>query len=226
MVNLVFLSAEQEWPLSDYAVVLHGFDRQMFDLESWHRPGSFGGMTITGIWLNGSIQVQTQHRLAPRDQSAPIRATWELPADLEPARGWPVGTDDDIHAVDTNDLRDANCVAVVRCQPRPDSVVLAVAATDVAAAEAAWRPRLGARVCVVHSRWSKAELDAVTSTPLQHWVDWAIEFIGHPVDEHFQSSVDVTLLAVTPALASWAESLPADILTVQPTLTPAARRTR
>ena len=63
---------------------------------------------------------------------------------------------------DLGDLRETGAaVAVTIFRPSEDQAVLVVAADDTAAVAARLRPQLGKLLCVVPSRWSRAELDAI-----------------------------------------------------------------
>jgi hypothetical protein len=140
-----------------------------------------------------------------------------------PEGGWPVGTQQDLMELDLFDLRASeNCVTTVTYRPRENSVVLVVAVTDVAAAEAQWRPVVGPRLCVVRSRWSKRQLEEVTDVLRAGWQRWAISMISRPVDDQAQSCVDTEVLRVLPDLARWAAWLPDGILEVRATLIPAS----
>jgi hypothetical protein len=55
----------------------------------------------------------------------------------------------------------AVAVTLFRLGPNRAVIVLVVAAGDVAAVEARLRPQLGESLCVVPSRWTKAQLDTV-----------------------------------------------------------------
>lgn len=57
-------------------------------------------------------------------------------------------------------------------------LVLVVAAADPDAVEAQLRPQLGDLLCVVTSRWTKAELDAVRAHLHAHWEQWNLYGLG------------------------------------------------
>ncbi len=178
--------------------------------------------TIVGIWLGDAIKVLSQTPTPPEDHQPEVAAQdWMIPPCPAPDQGWPAGTQEDLMDLGLSDLRASdNCVTTVTYRPRADSVVLVVAATDVAAAEAQFRPIVGPRLCVVHSRWSTRELQEVTDVLLAGWHHWAISMISRPVDGTAQSWVDTEVLRVLPDLARWAARLPDGILEIRPTLTP------
>ncbi len=70
------------------------------------------------------------------------------------------------------------------------------------------------------SRWSRAELDGVCAQLAGHWEDWALDRFGERADEQGQPSIEATLVRVTATIADWADSLPAGLLTLVPSLTP------
>jgi hypothetical protein len=76
---------------------------------------------------------------------------------------------------DLGDLRETRAaVAVTLFRPGPDLAVLVVAASDVAAVEARLRPQPGESLCIVPSRWTNAELDAVGDYLHRHHEQWAL----------------------------------------------------
>jgi hypothetical protein len=62
--------------------------------------------------------------------------------------------------------------------------VLVVAAGDVAAVEARLRPQLGESLCIVPSRWTKAQLDTVGDYLHYQWELWRLYGLGlHNTDD-------------------------------------------
>ena len=228
-IPLIGLPPGQRLPRSNNAIRLLDLDADP-DLGA-QRTGSVSGgrwSTVTGIWLGEAIRVLSQVPLAPADRYAePALPDWTVPPCSAPDGGWPSGTQQDLMELDLFDLRASeNCVTTVTYRPRVDSVVLVVAATDVAAAEAQWRPVVGPRLCVVRSRWSKHQLEEVTGALRAGWQRWAISMISRPVDNQARSSVDTEVLRVVPDLARWAARVPEGILEVRATLTPATVSSR
>lgn len=138
-----------------------------------------------------------------------------------PPGDWPAGSAQDLFKTDLKFLIDAdNCVSTVMFRPRPDSVVMVVVATNTEEAEAAWRPVLGPRLCIVRSRWTKGQLDQVRDDLVSRWEEWTISAIGGPIAEDAQRSVDALVLRVMPGMAAWARDLPDGLFHVTPTLRP------
>lgn len=222
-IPLIRLPPGQRLRRSDNAIRLLNYDPG----ASTARTGSVDGSqwsTVTGIWVGDAIKVLSQRPLAPTDRyGEPSFPDWTVPPCSAPDGGWPSGTQQDLMELELSDLRASeNCVTTVTYRPREDSVVLVVAVTDVAAAEAQWRPVVGPRLCLVRSRWSKRQLEEVTDVLRAGWQRWAISMISRPVDDQAQSSVDTEVLRVLPDLARWAARLPDGILEVRATLIPAS----
>lgn len=224
-IPLSYFGPGHQAPLSEYAVRLIGGDPLAVCAEFTDDGGIPGWATVTGTWLGDAILVHEQDPRPPRDHrpdNPSIPPT--NPPCPEPPGGWPAGTPDDILTHHLPDLvRSENCVATAFFPPRPGSTVVVVAVSDVAAAEQAWRPRLGERLGIVPSRWSTAELEAVTSTLCEHWDEWTISHIARPTGEHLQSTVEPRLFRVTPGMAAWAAALPDGILDPRPSLTVVAK---
>ena len=93
-----------------------------------------------------------------------------------------------------------------------------VAAADRDAVEAQLRPQLGDLLCVVTSRWTKAELDAVRAHLHAYWEEWNLYQLGPLNGEDGQTRMAAQLTRVLPEIADWADSLPCDILALDPWL--------
>ena len=65
-------------------------------------------------------------------------------------------------------------VAVTLFRPSEDRAVLVVAASDQAAVEARLRPQLGVLLCVVPSRWTKAQLDEIGDYLRERHEQWQL----------------------------------------------------
>ena len=80
---------------------------------------------------------------------------------------------------DLGDLRDTGAaVAVTLFRPSEDRAVLVVAASDQAAVEARLRPQLGVLLCVVPSRWTKAQLDEIRDYLWERREQWQLSRMG------------------------------------------------
>jgi hypothetical protein len=173
--------------------------------------------TITGMWLGDAIQVQSQSPTGPPPRPIP---DWTMPPCPAPRRGWPRGKTDENLDFEGGDL-DGLAVSVVIFRPSPDQAVLVVAASDVDAAKAVLEPQLPGRLCVVPSRWTGPQLDAVQAHLNLHSEDWALDSWGPAVDAHGQPYVEAELLRMTAEIAEWVAGLPVGLLKLVPSLTPA-----
>lgn len=175
-----------------------------------------GAATITGTWSAGELRVQRQ--AAPRPYIHQHFPRWVTPPGPAPAGGWPRG---DHLRFDRADLPDASVVTVTVFRPGQDQEVLVVAATDTGAAEAWLRPRFGDRLCVVASRWTTEELEAVRAHLDARHRAWKLVGLGQSTSEDGQACIAARLTLVLPEIASWAASLPTGIVSLDPWLMPA-----
>jgi len=112
-------------------------------------------------------------------------------------------------------------VAVTLFHPGMSQAVLVVAAADLAVVEARLRPQLGKSLCVVPSRWTQDQLDAVRDHLHQRWRHWNLYELGPQHAEDGQAHITARLVRVLPEIAVWAASLHAGIVALEPWLTPA-----
>lgn len=105
-------------------------------------------------------------------------------------------------------------------RPSEDQAVLVVAAADPAAVEARLRPQLGELLCVVPSKWTRAELEAVRVHLHAHREEWNLyAFGGYSSAEDGQARITASLTRMLPEVAAWASDLRAGILDLDPWLT-------
>ena len=178
-----------------------------------------GFATVTGIWSGGQLRA-TRQTIPKR---APHRSPrWETPPCPAPAGGWPHltwGHGDHNLDYDLGDLMDTGAaVSVTTFRPSEDQAVLVVAAADNAAVEAFLRPQLGELLCVVASRWTRAEFDAVRAHLNERWEKWSLYQLGESSGEDGQACTEAKLTRVLPEIAEWAASLPSGIVAFDPWL--------
>jgi len=106
-------------------------------------------------------------------------------------------------------------------RPGAGQAVLVVAAAAPEAVEARLRPQLGQRLCVVPSRWTKAQLDDVTSQLHQRLGQWNLSTLGRTSAVDGQALISAHLFRVLPEIAAWARPLPPGIVAFKPWLLPA-----
>ena len=95
-----------------------------------------------------------------------------------------------------------------------------VAATDVDAVTRQLSPHLPNQLCVVPSRFTRAQLDEVRDVLRAHWRQWRLESFGTGPDAQAQPFIRAELFRVTAEMAEWADTLPAGLLRLHPALTP------
>jgi hypothetical protein len=185
-------------------------------LEGWAR--------ISGSWTGSLLRAELQDQQRPPPEEFP---DWEEPPCPPPAGGWPRqrrGAGWENPDVDLGDLRDTGAaVAVTVFRPRKSQPVLVVAATDAGAVEAVLRPQLGPRLCIVPSRWTRAQLREIHDQLFGHWDDWNIFRGGELNASDGQPYLTASFTMVLPEMAAWARDVPDGILVLDPWLAPGQR---
>ena len=206
-------------PASRVAVRIVGAD---FDELSgrFQRQGAVEGYAIlTGTWSAGHLRVEHQ---APPERQRGERPRWRMPPCPPPDGGWPTrfrGSGDRNLDYDLGHLRETGVAVAVTCfRPSDDQAVLVVAATDPEVVEAHLRPQLGQLLCVIPSKWSRDELEAVRAHLHAHHEDWNLYQWGYRTTGDGQGQISACLTRMLPEVAEWAASLPSGILRLQPWL--------
>ena len=192
-----------------------------FDAVSnrFERSGAVEGRAlVTGTWSGGQLHVEQQAAPPPHGARRP---RWVTPPCPPPPQGWPILMRRIELCYDLGDLQTTGAaVAVGIFRPGPNRAVLVVAAGDVAAVEARLRPQLGESLCVVPSRWTKAQLDVVGDYLHYQWEPWGLYGLGLHYTDDGQARMAAQLVRVLPEIAAWAAALPKDILLLEPWLMP------
>lgn len=191
----------------------------------WHAPAP-GEQVRLG---DESIEVETQtpEGPAPRPRAGkthppcpPPPGGW--PQNVVWYEGWPHSAVSDLD-LDIRDLESSGAMvhrAIFR--PTEDQEVLVVAATDVEAVTRRLSPSLPNQLCVVRSRFTRAQLDEVGDVLHAHFQEWRLESFGtgnsDPQGQPFATAEPVR---VTPELAAWADTLAKGLLVLNPTIAPA-----
>ena len=184
-----------------------------------------GFATVTGVWSGDQLRAIRQ---TIPESASPHFPRWETPPCPAPAGGWPHltsgrrGLNLDYDIGDLMDTRAAVSLTIFR--PSEDQAVLVVAAADTDAVEAKLRPQLGELLCVVASRWTRAEFDAVRAHLNERWEQWKLFELGESSSEDGQACTEAKLTRVTPEIAAWAASLPSGIVAFDPWLRHASRQ--
>jgi hypothetical protein len=200
------------------------------------RDGAVEGYAaVTGVWAADHLRGERQDVYAPQHRKSP---NWKVPPCPPPPGGWPhqrwVYDIQDVQTgerpaaqyvglnYDLGDLQETGAaVAVTMFRPSEDQAVLVVAAADPEAVEAYLRPQLGELLCVVPSKWTTAQLEAVRAHLGAHHENWNLyAWGGYSSTEDGQAKLSASLTRILPEVAAWADSLPAGILDLKPWLTP------
>jgi hypothetical protein len=177
-----------------------------------------GWALVTGTWSGGQLHVERQAAPPPHGTWRP---RWTTPPCPPPPGGWPTRLRRIEVSYDMGDLQITGAaVAVSISRPGPNRAVLVVAAGDVAAVEARLRPQLGGSLCVVPSRWTKAQLDTVGDYLHHQWEPWGLYELGLRITDDGQPHLGARLVRVLPEIAAWAATLPDGILLLEPWLMP------
>jgi hypothetical protein len=186
--------------------------------DRFERDGAVEGFaTLTGIWLATHLRVEAQALPEHQPHESP---RWQMPPCPAPEGGWPHltwGHGDKNLDYELGDL-DQTGAAVARTLFRPseDQAVLVVAAMDPNAVEAQLRPQLGPLLCVVPSKWTRAELEAVRARLHAHHEEWNLYMWGYgPTTDEGQAQITARLTRMLVEVAAWADSLPAGILDLE-----------
>jgi hypothetical protein len=178
---------------------------------------AYGWVTVVGTWRVDAIEVRSLSRYTP----PAFGERWTTPPCPPPDGGWPRGTWALRSKIDFSELLASGAaVTVAIFWPSRTQAVIVVAASDIPAVEAALRPLLGQGLCVVHTRWSRAELAAVRAHVEARFDEWTIQSVRESVDNTGQALVCVNLGRVTPDVAAWAGGIPHGMLLLDASLMP------
>jgi hypothetical protein len=211
-----------------FAVRAHGVDLDRLDHPKQHDGGILEGWTtLTGTWRRRELHVRTQTPIPPsEDWTNP----WTTPPCPPPAAGWPTAP---VHGPATaanlpaeppqpDEQAELTITQLTQFQPHPAQPVLVVAAEDPERVEQALRPRFGAALCVVRSRYRRHEIDET----LQRLRDeqmarrWLITSSGQSASSDGQPTVTAEFTWIEPEVAEWAATVPDGLLDLAVWLTP------
>ena len=165
----------------------------------FEKDGSVEGWAaVTGTWSGEQLRVERQD--APVSEPA-VHARWVTPPCPAPDGGWPATErrGDIGLSYDLGDLTSTGAAtAVTLFHPSKNQAVLVVAAADLAAVEAQLRPQLGTSLCVVPSRWTQDQLDAVRDHLDQRWQHWNLLRLGPQHDQDGQAHIAAGLVPGSP----------------------------
>jgi hypothetical protein len=206
-------------PASRLAVRIVGADFDGLSGRFEREAAVEGYAMLTGIWAAGQLRVEHQ---APPERHDGERPRWQVPPCPPPEGGWPRptwGSADKILDYDLGNLRETGvAVAVTSFRPSENLAVLVVAASDPDVVEAQLRPQLGQLLCVIRSKWTRDELEAVRAHLKAHHEDWYLYRWGYTTASDGQGQISARLTRMLPEVSQWASALPAGILRLQPWL--------
>lgn len=202
---------------SGRGVLAHGVDLEDLADRRSKDGGVEGWAALGGLWRADHLAVSEQNPARPVRRQH--RSGWERPPCDPPPGGWPHGpTDADPDPGPPEDIPEA--VAVTLFRPSTTQVVLVVATTEPALAEAVLRPLYGPAVCIVPSGWTAQSVDRVQADLRRHWADWTLYVSGRTSSHAGQAVVTAELVRVLPEMVDWAASIPEGLLEVDAWLTP------
>ena len=106
-------------------------------------------------------------------------------------------------------------------RPGSRQAMLVVTSDDPELTTRRLAPVYGDRLCVVRSKWSRAQIETVRRELKAHMHDWNAYIGGFGgSDAQGQVRFELEVVHVLPALASYAERLPDGLLVVNPWLAP------
>jgi hypothetical protein len=205
---------------SGLGVPVIGVDLARLDGRREQQGAVEGSATLGGTWQSERLVVAEQ---GPPTGSAFEGPAWRRPPCPEPAGGWPEGDVDENIEIPAVLGAAHQITSVALFRPSWRQVVLVVAAEQPQQVEAALRPRYGARLCVVPSRWTHRQVDDVAGRLSAEVSRWLIYIFGESTAEDGQPLLTVELTRVLPSMAAWARAIPAGLLSIRPWLTPKAR---
>lgn len=212
---------------NEYAVRAHGVDLDRLDRTKRHDGGIVEGWaTLTGNWRHGGLHVESQTAPSGRDR----RVSWTDPPCRPPEGGWPTVP---VHPPMTSanppvwppsrDEWPALTITSITCfRPSATQPVSVVAAEDPELAERALRPKLGAGLCVVRSRYSGDEIDSTRQRLHEEMMShrWPITSFGSSSSADGQPTVHARFVRIEPEVAAWAETVPDGLLDLEVWLSP------
>lgn len=210
-----------------YAVRTHGVDLDRLDRTERHDDGIVEGWaTLTGRWRQGELHVESQTAPTARDRMVP----WTNPPCPPPEGGWPTvpvhppmtRANPPVRPPNHDEWPALTITSVTVFSPSATQPVLVVAAEDPELAERALRPKLGAGLCVVSSRCSRAEIDRTRQRLHAEMMShrWPVTSFGSSSSADGQPTVRATFVRIDPEIAEWAQTVPDGLLDLEIWISP------
>ena len=201
-----------------------------------------GGATLTGTYRDGTLIVEQQEVPPP---PSPAEESREEPPCPAPDGGWPrdpsilrgpgYEPEGDANMMAEQPAMDryraahpGDVLTIALLRPFPDSVLMGVSAVDeqaAARAEEALRPTYGERLCIVVSRFTRAQVTAARQAiPVGGEEGTRLGALaggGEGVGGDLQVEVEFDVVMVTEELQRRASGHPAGLVVLRPWLVPA-----
>lgn len=205
---------------SGLGVAVRGVDTNRL-LGRRDKEGAYEGWaTLTGAWRNGLLDVDDQRPERPHHRSEEI--AWTAPPCREPSGGWPAGGELELPDAHEALVLARTVVASTIFRPVDRGPVLVVAASDPQLVADELVPLLGGRVCIVKTRYTAQEVDAVRHEIDANFEAWQACTSGTTSDSGGQVLLTLELVRVVPEVVERASAWPGHLVAVRPWLTPVA----
>jgi hypothetical protein len=202
---------------SGLGVRVRGVDLDDLDRRRLKDGALEGWAQLIGHWTGAELAVDEQD--AP---SWPVRPgpRWDSPPCEPPTGGWPHGRREENLEPPPELEGDAAVVGVAMARPSPTQVVLVVVSTEPDRTRGQLGARYQSRLCVVASRWTRAQVQGVQAQLEARMGGWQVYQTGQTVGEDFQIRFEVEAVQVVAKFAEWASTVPDGLLQLQAWLFP------
>jgi hypothetical protein len=212
-----------------YAVRAHGVDVDHLDRRVEYGTDGVieGWTTLAGTWRDRELHVHTQSSMPALEARL---GRWTTPPCPPPVGGWPTvpiirpmtAANLPAQPPQPHEWAALTITQVTHFRPHPTQPVLVVAAEDPERAERALRPRFGAALCVVASRYRQYEV-AATVLRLRNELSahrWPMTSTGRAASNDGQPTVTAHFAWIEHEVAEWAATAPDGLLDLDVWLTP------
>ena len=188
-------------------------------LDRHEKDGAIEGWaTVECIWSADTLQAIEQRAERPTVVQHP---SWTEPPCPPPADGWPSGDAFMLPPELHQELEAAGLLLnMTLFHPPGAGPVLVIAASDPDAVIARLGTFATSRICVVRSRYSRAEIIDVRQELRARFDDWRSFGSGQTSSADGQIRFFVQVVRVVPELAAWAANVSEGLLKVRPWLAP------
>lgn len=203
---------------SGLGVTVRGVNLDDLDRRRLKDGALEGWAQLIGHWTGAELAVTEQHAPSWPEQPEP---RWYGPPCEPPAGGWPHGPREENLEPRPELEDDPAVVGVTMARPSPTQVVLVVVSTEPDRIRELLRERYQSRLCVVTSRWTRAQVQGVQAHMEARMGGWQIYQTGQTIGEDFQVRFEVEAVQVVPEFAEWVSTVPDGLLQARAWLVPA-----